>query len=265
MIKLQIITIVFIMMLGELKSQTTTSKPWNGRKCAVVLTYDDGLNVHLDNVVPLLDSLEMVATFYINGNSTTLAPRMNEWREVANCGHEIGNHTLFHPCAGNSMGRSWVSAEYDLDIYSVKRFVDEISMANTLLKAIDNKSDRTFAYTCGDNTVEDSSFVDIIQPNFVGARNVSFKFEEFQKVDLFNVSAFAVNGNTGDELIKLVKQAMGSNSLIVFLFHGVGGEHFLNIPNADHKELLEFIKKNENDIWTSSMVNVLGYIKNNRK
>ncbi len=265
MIKLQIITIVFIMTVGELKSQTTNSKPWNDHKCAVVLTYDDGLNVHLDNVVPLLDSLEMVATFYINGNSTTLDTRMNEWREVANCGHEIGNHTLFHPCAGKSMGRSWVNAVYDLDIYSMKRFVDEINMANTLLKAIDSKSNRTFAYTCGDNTIDDSSFVNIIRPNFVGARNVSFKFENFQKVDLFNVSAFAVNGNTGDDLIKLVKQAMVSNSLIVFLFHGVGGEHFLNITNADHKELLEFIKMNENDIWTSSMVNILGYIKSHRE
>lgn len=30
--------------------------PWQTKKCAVVLTYDDALNVHLDNVVPLLVS-----------------------------------------------------------------------------------------------------------------------------------------------------------------------------------------------------------------
>ncbi|WP_421811544.1 hypothetical protein [Flagellimonas sp.] len=27
--------------------------PWQGKKAAVTLTYDDALNVHLDNVVPL--------------------------------------------------------------------------------------------------------------------------------------------------------------------------------------------------------------------
>lgn len=27
--------------------------PWQGKKAAVILTYDDALNVHLDNVVPL--------------------------------------------------------------------------------------------------------------------------------------------------------------------------------------------------------------------
>ena len=30
---------------------------WQGKKCAVALTYDDALNVQLDNVIPLLDSL----------------------------------------------------------------------------------------------------------------------------------------------------------------------------------------------------------------
>jgi sialate O-acetylesterase len=30
---------------------------WNWKKCAVVVTYVDGLNVHLENVLSLLDSL----------------------------------------------------------------------------------------------------------------------------------------------------------------------------------------------------------------
>ena len=33
------------------------NKPWKGKKCAVVLTYDDGLDVHLTNAIPALDSL----------------------------------------------------------------------------------------------------------------------------------------------------------------------------------------------------------------
>lgn len=43
---------------------------WNNKKCAVVLTYDDALNVHLDNAIPVLDSLGLKATFYLSGYFT---------------------------------------------------------------------------------------------------------------------------------------------------------------------------------------------------
>jgi sialate O-acetylesterase len=40
---------------------------WQNKTCAVSLTYDDALNVHLDKVIPLLDSLGFRATFYLTG------------------------------------------------------------------------------------------------------------------------------------------------------------------------------------------------------
>ena len=33
------------------------TRPWKGKKCAVVLTYDDGLDINITNVLPVLDSL----------------------------------------------------------------------------------------------------------------------------------------------------------------------------------------------------------------
>ena len=93
-------------------------KPWNGKKFAVALTYDDGLNVHLDNAIPALNKYGLKGTFYIPGKST-LATRMDEWREAAKKGHELGNHTIFHPCNGSSKGREWVSKEQDLDNYTL--------------------------------------------------------------------------------------------------------------------------------------------------
>ena len=43
------------------------------------------------------------------------------------------------------------------------------------------------------------------------------------EIDLYNVGAYVVNGQSGEELVDLAKKAMKSNALIVFLFHGVGG------------------------------------------
>jgi peptidoglycan/xylan/chitin deacetylase (PgdA/CDA1 family) len=113
---------------------------------AVVLTYDDALNVDLDNVVPSLDSLGLKGTFYINGFSEGFRTRMGDWSAVAKNGHELGNHTLFHPCEGTAPGREWVQRDYDLGGYTVKRMADEITVANSLLEAIDGRKQRTFAY-----------------------------------------------------------------------------------------------------------------------
>ena len=49
---------------------------WNGKQCAVVLTYDDAIDIDLDNVVPALDSVALKGTFYLIGQSPVVANRM---------------------------------------------------------------------------------------------------------------------------------------------------------------------------------------------
>src|SRR5690349_18855257 len=93
-------------------AQSNTS--WEGKKCAVVLTYDDAIDQHLNNAVPLLDSLGLKATFYITAFSSSIKDRLNDWKKIAVNGHELGNHTLYHPCAGGK-GREWVKPDYDMN------------------------------------------------------------------------------------------------------------------------------------------------------
>lgn len=254
-----------ILLSLNLEAQDNKILKWNNKQCAVVLTYDDGLNVHLDKVIPALDSAGMKATFYIPGNSSSLSKRMAEWKAVAANGHELGNHTLFHPCAGKSKKRDWVAAEYDLDGYSIKRMVQEIRLANTMLNAIDGKTMRTFAYTCGDRNAGDSSFVDSIQHDFIAGRGVKEEMNLANKVDLFDIGAFMINGQTGDELIDLVKRAKKDSALLVFLFHGVGGEHHLNVSLEAHNQLLRYLKKNEADIWIVPLAEISAFIRESQK
>jgi sialate O-acetylesterase len=234
---------------------------WHGKACAVSLTYDDALNVHLDNVVPILDSLGLKGTFYLSGYFPAFRERVVDWKSVAAKGHELGNHTLFHPCTGKLPGREWVKPDYDLGNYTMQRLIDEIKMANALLEALDGKTKRSFAYPCGDTKIGDSSYVDKIKDDFVAARGVKGEMPRIDEIDLYNVGSYVVNGQTGEELIELVKQAMKSNALIVFLFHGVGGEHPLNISLSDHRKLLHFLKQNEKEIWTAPFVEIAEHVK----
>lgn len=237
---------------------------WKNKKCAVVLTYDDGLNVHLDKVLPVLDSLGLRGTFYVPANSSCLRDRLPEWRVLAEKGNEIGNHTLFHPCDGRPAGREWVNPDYDLATYSIGRIVDEIKLANTFLYTVDGKTTRTFAYTCGDKMAGDSSFVSLINDEFIAARSVIEVMQKIDEIDLFNIGSMIINGQTSDEMIALVKKAMTEGTLLVFLFHGVGGEHHLNVSLDTHNKLLQYIKENEKDIWLAPLVEVAEFIKESK-
>ena len=235
------------------------NKVWNGKKCAVVITYDDAIDQHLDNAVPLLDSLGLKATFYLTAYSASMQKRMPDWKKLAVNGHELGNHTLYHPCDGGP-GRTWVKPEYDMRKYTVQRMVDEVRMTNVFLNALDGKTKRTFAFTCGDMKIGNSSFIEGMKNDFVAARAVRSQMHKLSEVDLYNVDCYAVNGETADQMIGWAKKAMETNSLLVVLFHGVGGGNSLNVTLPAHREFLKFLQQNEKDIWIAPMIEVAEYI-----
>jgi peptidoglycan/xylan/chitin deacetylase (PgdA/CDA1 family) len=238
------------------RAQTTPSSVWNNKQCAVVLTYDDAIDVDLDNALPALDSLGLRGTFYLIGSSPVVAKRLPEWRKAAQRGHELGNHALMHPCDGSLPGRGFVTPDNDLSKYTVSRAVVEIRANNTLLTAIDGKTRRTFAYPCGDRQIGGVNFYDQLKNDFVAARGVTGGLQTAVQVQLDNVDSYMINGQNAQYMIDLVKQAQQSHTLLVFLFHGVGGGHSLNVDLAAHRQLLRYLKAHEKDIYLAPMVEV---------
>jgi peptidoglycan/xylan/chitin deacetylase (PgdA/CDA1 family) len=245
-----------ILVLAALFAKAQTQAVWNNKQCAVVLTYDDAIDIDLDNVIPALDSLKLKGTFYIIGSSPVLAKRLDEWRLAAKHGHELGNHALFHPCDGTLPGRGFVTADNDLSKYTVSREVNEIRINNVLLKAIDGKEKRTFAYPCGDLKIGDVYFYDKLKNDFVGARGVGAGLQTAAQVKLDNIDCYGINGQSAEYMINLVKKAQQTHTLLVFLFHGVGGGHNINVSLAAHSQLLHYLKDHEKDIYIAPMVDV---------
>jgi peptidoglycan/xylan/chitin deacetylase (PgdA/CDA1 family) len=240
---------------GRAATAQTTSV-WQGKQCAVVLTYDDAIDVDLDNALPTLDSLKLRGTFYLIGSAPAVSRRLGEWRRAAQHGHELGNHALFHPCDGSLPGRGFVTPDNDLSKYTVSRAVAEIRANNTLLHAIDGKTAHTFAYPCGDRQIGGVYFYDQLKPDFVAARGVTSGLQTAAQVDLTNVDCYMINGQDSKYMIDLVKQAQQTHTLLVFLFHGVGGGHSLNVDLAAHRQLLHYLKAHEHDIDIAPMVEV---------
>lgn len=240
-----------------LTAQVTSAQTvWNNKQCAVVLTYDDAIDADLDNALPALDSLKLRGTFYLIGSSPVVARRLPEWRRAAQRGHELGNHALMHPCDGSLPGRSFVTPDNDLSKYTVSRAVSEIRVNNALLSAIDGKTARTFAYPCGDRQIGGVYFYEQLKNDFIAARGVTAGLQTPAQIDLTNIDSYMINGQSGDYLIDLVKKAQQSHTLLVFLFHGVGGGHGLNVDLQAHRQLLRYLQAHEKDIWVAPMVEV---------
>ena len=78
---------------------------------------------------------------------------------------------------------------------------------------------------------------------------------------MFNINCFTANQTTATEMKQWIDQAINSGSLVVILFHGIGGGNPLNITVKDHSELLHYLKTKEKDIWIAPMLEVVNYIK----
>jgi sialate O-acetylesterase len=258
------ITFLLLLIVFFFDTQDGTAQsqaPWRGKQCAVVLTYDDALNVHLDKAIPVLDSLSLKATFYLSGFFPGFRQRVDDWKAIAVRGHELANHTLFHPCTGNTPGREWVKPDYDLSKYTPARITDEIRMTNVLLQALDGKTQRTFAYPCGDTQIGGVPYFAQVAEDFVAARGVHTEFLPIGQINLANVGSVVVNGQSGEQLIALVQKAMETHSLLVFLFHGVGGEHNLDVSLPAHRQLLAFLHGHQRQIWVAPFLEVTRHVK----
>ena len=241
--------------------QSLDSLPWRGKRATVVLTYDDALNVHLDNAVPLLDSLGIKGTFYVSTYSPAFRDRLKDWRKISENGHELANHSIYHPCRGGA-DRPWVSPDYDMATYSVQRMVDEIRINNTLLEALDGKKERTYAFPCDDVTVRGgATFMEGLKGEFVAVRAAHPIPSKIDQVNLFNMGSIPIVEESGSQMIARVKEAIANRSLLIFLFHGVGGEHPMDVSLEAHRELLGFLHQERDEVWTATLLEVAEHIR----
>jgi len=51
----------------------------------------------------------------------------------------------------------------------------------------------------------------------------------------------------------------------VFLFHGVGGQHSLNVSLQAHRQLLHYLQQKQKNVWVAPMIDVAEYIKSYRQ
>jgi len=260
---LLLLALIIIWSFSPVSGQEDQIRWPNGAKAAVCLTYDDGIATHLDIAIPDLDKEDLKGTFYLQG--TNIFPdRVERWRQAAANGHELGNHTIFHPCSKNL---DFVWEEFSTEKYTVRRMIRELEVMNHFLFSIDGLQHRSYAYTCGETEVGGTSFVDSLHNSglFNGARGgMPVVVKNMRELNLFEVPSLPVLDSNSGELIPFVEEAGKAGGLAVFMFHGVGGD-YLEVSREGHYSLLQFLNENREQFWTAPFREVMQHILNERK
>ena len=71
--------------------------PWNGYKAAASFTFDDASESHITNLFPLSEKLGIKVTCFLTGDSWYFRHNYHMFLQMAQAGHEMGNHTETHP------------------------------------------------------------------------------------------------------------------------------------------------------------------------
>ena len=223
----------------------------------VVLTYDDALPSQLDHAVPALDAAGLKATFLLSAVREADVPR---WQAVARRGHELANHTIFHPCAAAKFP---ADPHFTSEAYSPASMIREIAQQNTLLRALDGRARHGFAMPCGEHLVGGEDYLEPLRAAHIVdyARGVSMDDAQVRAgpahVDAMHVPArgFA-EGTTLDQLVAFARTAEASGGWAVFLFHGIGGDQ-LSVDAATHRAFLAWLRQHRRTIRVATLRDAL--------
>lgn len=231
-----------------------------GQRAAILLTYDDAIAASdLDVAIPQLNRAGLKGTFFLMGKAMHAAD-VSRWRTAAEAGHELGNHTVNHPCL---RGTYPMPEQYNSENYSVASLLTEVGVMNTLLTAIDGKAGHAFATPCGHTKAGGQDYLAPLQASglvtYIRDRAATAAGPGDPKV-----WQTAFEGASGAEMIAWVRQVQESRGLGVIVFHGVGGD-YLAVTAEAHQALLDYLAARRAEIWTVPVSVAMGYLAAHRR
>jgi peptidoglycan/xylan/chitin deacetylase (PgdA/CDA1 family) len=224
----------------------------NGRRAAVSLSFDDARPSQIDRGIPLLDAAGVRATFYVSPKR--LAERMDGWRGAVRAGHEIGNHTMTHPCSGNFE----FSRANALEDYTLQRITQDIFSASEAIERDLGVAPETFAYPCGQMYVgrgaAHASYVPLVARHFiVGRAAFNESGNDPARCDLACAAAMSVDDRGWEEVRPLLERAAAAGAWLILLGHETAdaGPQTTRLPVLER--LCRWAADEGNGVWLDTV------------
>jgi len=246
-------------------TDTVQGFPWpEGKQMALSLTFDDARLSQPDLGIPLLDKYEVKATFYISPGS--MLKRIEKWRMAVNSGHEIGNHSVLHPCSGNF---TW-SRDKALEDYSLERMKEELDSANRLIEETLGVRPVSFAYPCGQTFIgrgiNVQSYVPLIALMFESGRGwLNEAPDDPEYCDLAQLNASELDGKSFEQILKLIETAKAEGYWLILAGHEMNEAGNQTSQLKTIEAICKYATDPANGIWIDNVHNIASYIKQKRK
>lgn len=261
------IALATTLLLSSCVSQKIMQPHWLEKYDAIVcLTYDDGMSTQLTNAIPQLNEFDFAGTFFINNVSSRES--MVLWRAASEAGHELANHTLFHPCPTKF---GWLK-DIATENYTVAQILEEVSAVNAILDLTEKKKRiRSFAYPCNNTIVgsgtsykEGLAESGLVSYARSGESNQVIISKTNKATDLMNVPSWSVQEGTPlSELQAYVDKTISEKGIGIFQFHGIGGE-WLSISAEDHFALLKYLADKKERVAVVTFTQAMVYLEHKK-
>lgn len=237
-----------------------------GVRGALSISFDDARESQVDHrSAALFKQYGIRVTYFVS--LTNVEKKQDLWRAVAADGHEIGNHSVHHPCSGNF---PWIGpGERALENYALERIEAELLEANRSLRQMLGVTPVSYAYPCGLDFVgrgeNRASYVPVVARHFLVGRG--YRGEYFNNpafCDLAMVQALGVDRDGLTQLKSYADQALATGYWLIFVAHEVpqhpGGE---GLSTGNIAALGEYLQAKP-ELWVDTVGTIGAYVKSHR-
>jgi hypothetical protein len=246
----------------------------DGKRAAISLSFDDARLSQVDVGVDLLDQCGVKATFCVLPRG--VKQRLEGWKRAVAGGHEIGSHTMNHPCTGNY----GFSTRNVLENYTLEMMAREIDDGNAEIQRLLGVTPRTFSYPCSDMFVgrgrQTESYVHLVAERFIVGLGASEDWTMNKYIPVLNNPAlcdlaFVHVTSFGEmrtmdfaHLVEQVSKAVEGGRWLVFRGHEFGdqGRHVANTSVV--QVFCQYITEPSRGIWVDTVGQVGKYIQEER-
>ena len=235
-----------------------------GKEAAISLSFDDARYSQVEGGTTFLDSFHVKATFYVVPQA--VEERLAGWKKAVANGHEIGNHSLYHPCSGNF---AW-SRMHALENYTLDSMRNELTEANNRIQQLLGIKPGVFAYPCGQKFVgrgvNTKSYVPVIAEMFKTGRGF---LEEAANdpafTDFAQITGIEIDGKDFEQLLPLLIEARKNGQWIVLAGHEMGKDGVQTTRFSMLRKLIAYAQNPSNKLWIAPVGTIATYIQQHRE
>ena len=264
---LRLIMLSVMIILHNVSYGQQSDKPivWpEGKQVAVSLSFDDARNSQVERGTSLLNQYGVKATFYVLPGA--VMERLEGWKKATASGHEIGSHSLNHPCTGNFL---W-SRQKALEDYTLEKMRADLVESNKSIETLLGVKPEVFAYPCGQTFVgrgvNTKSYIPLVAELYISGRGwLDEGPNDPAFCDFAQLTGMEMDGKNFEDILPLIENAKKNQQWLVLAGHEMGDSGSQTTRLSMLKSLIEYAQDPGHGIWLAPVGTVAKYIQQKKK